>query len=241
LIASAVFALLAQATAFGADAVATTPATPAAVTAAAPVTPAAIAPGATAPAANATPPAAPPNVTPAAAPAPDAAASAPLGAKDSATASVAPAAAPASLDNRIQELKGDVIRLNRDLLVLEEELLFPANTQVALFVSMDVGKLFELDSVQIKLDDKVVTNYLYTPLEVQALHRGGVQRVYLGNLKAGTHEIVAFFTGGGPHWRDYKRGATVKFDKGTDPKYIELRIKDSTGKLQPEFDVKVWQ
>ena len=176
-----------------------------------------------------------------AAAAPDAAASAPLGAKDSATAAAAPAAAPASLDNRIQELKGDVIRLNRDLLVLEEELLFPANTQVALFVSMDVGKMFELDSVQIKLDDKVVTNYLYTPLEVQALHRGGVQRAYLGNLKAGAHEIVAFFTGGGPHYRDYKRGTTIKFDKGTDPKYIELRIKDSTGKLQPEFDVKVWQ
>jgi pyruvate/2-oxoglutarate dehydrogenase complex dihydrolipoamide acyltransferase (E2) component len=155
--------------------------------------------------------------------------------------STAPQAAPASLDNRIQDLKGDVIRLNRDLLVLEEELLFPANTQVALFVSMDVGKLFELDSVQIKLDDKVVTSYLYTPNEVQALHRGGVQRVYLGNLKAGTHEIVAFFTGKGPHDRDYKRGTTIKFDKSTDPKYIELRIKDSTGKLQPEFDVKVWQ
>jgi hypothetical protein len=155
--------------------------------------------------------------------------------------STAPQAAPASLDNRIQDLKGDVIRLNRDLLVLEEELLFPANTQVALFVSMDVGKLFELDSVQIKLDDKVVSNYLYTPNEVQALHRGGVQRVYLGNLKAGSHEIVAFFTGKGPHDRDYKRGTTIKFDKTTDPKYIELRIKDSTGKLQPEFDVKVWQ
>ncbi len=156
-------------------------------------------------------------------------------------AATAPAAAPASLDNRIQDLKGDVIKLNRDLLVLEEELLFPANTQVALFVSMDVGKLFELDSVQIKLDDKVVSNYLYTPNEVQALHRGGVQRVYLGNLKAGSHEIVAFFTGKGPHDRDYKRGTTIKFDKATDPKYIELRIKDSTGKLQPEFDVKVWQ
>ncbi|HUG23547.1 AraC family transcriptional regulator [Piscinibacter sp.] len=147
----------------------------------------------------------------------------------------------ASLDTRIQDAKSDVIQLNRDLLVLEEELLFPANTQVALFVSMNVGKLFELDSVQIKLDDKVVTHYLYTPLEVQALHRGGVQRVYLGNLRAGEHEIVAFFTGKGPHERDYKRGATIKFDKGTEPKYIELRIKDSTGKLQPEFDVKVWQ
>jgi len=161
----------------------------------------------------------------AAASAPDAAASAPTG----------------SLDDRVQATKADVISLNRDLLVLEEELLFPANTQVAVFVSMDVGLLFDLDSVQIKLDDKVVSTYLYTPLEVQALHRGGVQRVYLGDLRAGSHEIVAFFTGKGPHDRDYKRATTIKFDKTTEPKYIELQIKDVQQKLQPEFDVKVWQ
>jgi hypothetical protein len=163
------------------------------------------------------------------------AADAPLAAAASAPASVA------SLDTRVQELKADVIRVNRDLLVLEEELLFPANTQVALFVSADVGKLFELESVQIKLDDKVVANHLYTPLEVQALLRGGVQRVYLGNLKVGEHAIDAFFTGRGPHERDYKRGTTLKFDKTTDAKYIELRIKDQQAKLQPEFEVKVWQ
>ena len=176
---------------------------------------------------------------PAPVPAADAASAVPA-APEAATAP-ALAASAASLDGRIQDLKGDVIRLNRDLLVLEEELLFPANTQVAVFVSMDVGKLFELGSVQVKLDDKVVANYLYTPLEVKALHRGGVQRVYLGNLKAGEHQIVAVFTGGGPHFRDYKRGATVRFDKTTDPKYIELQIKDNSGKLQPEFEVKVWQ
>ena len=155
----------------------------------------------------------------------------------------APASAPVAgtLDGRIQDVKSDVIKLNRDLLVLEEELLFPANTQVALFVSMDVGKMFELDSVQVKLDDKVVANYLYTQLEVDALHRGGVQRVYLGNLKNGKHELVAFFTGKGPHDRDYRRGANVKFEKTGEAKYIELRIQDSTGKLQPEFDVKLWQ
>ena len=158
-----------------------------------------------------------------------------------ANAQAAPVPAPAGLDDRVQQAKSDGIKLNRDLLVLEEELLFPASTQVALFVSMDVGLLFELDSVQIKLDDKLVANHLYTPMEVQALHRGGVQRVFLGNLKSGTHEIVAFFTGKGPHDRDYKRGATLKFDKGSGAGYVELRIKDSLGKLQPEFDVKVWQ
>jgi len=175
----------------------------------------------------------------AAASAPAALASAPDGAASAAAASEP--APTGSLDDRVQQTKADVIRLNRDLLVLEEELLFPANTQVAVFVSMDVGLMFDLDSVQIKLDDKVVSTYLYTPLEVQALHRGGVQRVYLGDLKAGPHEIVAFFTGKGPHDRDYKRATTIKFDKATEPKYIELQIKDQQRKLQPEFDVKVWQ
>lgn len=156
-------------------------------------------------------------------------------------AAAASAPAPASLDTRIQDVKAEVIALNRDLLVLEEELLYPAGTQVALFVSMDVGKLFQLESVQVKLDDKLVANHLYTPQEVQALHRGGVQRLYLGNLRAGAHEIVAFFTGAGPHERDYKRATTIRFDKTKDPKYIELRIKDLQAKLQPEFEVKVWQ
>jgi hypothetical protein len=156
-------------------------------------------------------------------------------------AATAPSPAAAGLEERIQDAKADVIRLNRDLLVLEEELLFPANTQVAVFVSMDVGKLFALDSVRLKLDGKDVAAYLYTPAEVAALHRGGVQRLYVGNLKAGTHELVAFFTGKGPHERDYKRGATIQVEKGTGPKVIELQIKDLTGKLQPEFEVKVWQ
>jgi hypothetical protein len=179
--------------------------------------------------------------TPASAPVPAAIASAPAQEPAASAAATGEPAPTGSLDDRVQQTKADVIRLNRDLLVLEEELLFPANTQVAVFVSMDVGLLFDLDSVQIKLDDKIVSNYLYTPLEVQALHRGGVQRVYLGDLKAGPHEIVAFFTGKGPHDRDYKRATTIKFDKATEPKYIELQIKDVQQKLQPEFDVKVWQ
>jgi hypothetical protein len=168
--------------------------------------------------------------------------SAALAQQPAAPAAAASAPTPAAtLDSRIQDLKSEVIKLNRDLLVLEEELLFPANTQVAVFVSMDVGKLFELESVQVKLNDQVIATHLYTPLEVQALHRGGVQRLHVGNLRAGEHQLVALFTGRGPHERDYKRGTTLKFDKSTGAKYIELRIQDTQAKLQPEFEVKVWQ
>src|SRR5687768_2374619 len=113
-----------------------------------------------------------------------------------------------SLDQEVQALKKDVVELNKDLFVLEEELLFPANTQVAVFVSLDVGDFFAVDSVTLKIDDEEVANYLYTAREAEALARGGVQRMYVGNLKVGKHELVAFFTGKGTHERDYKRGAT---------------------------------
>jgi len=146
-----------------------------------------------------------------------------------------------TLDEDIQDLKKLVLDLNRDLFLLEEELLFPANTQVAVFVSMDVGEFFGLDSVSVTLDDKDVANYLYTAREADALLRGGVHQVYLGNMRAGEHELVAIFSGQGTHDRDYRRGATVVFEKGIGPKYIELIISDREQKLQPEFVVKEWE
>ena len=146
-----------------------------------------------------------------------------------------------SLDQDVQDLKKEVLDLNRDLFLLEEELLFPANSQVAFFISMDVGEYFELDSVNIRIDGKEVANYLYTEREADALIRGGVHRVHMANLKTGDHELVAIFTGKGPHVRDYRRGATLNFNKGIGAKYVELEITDRVKKQQPEFVIKEWE
>jgi hypothetical protein len=146
----------------------------------------------------------------------------------------------AGIKEDVQTLKQQVLELNRDLFMLEEELLFPSNTQVSVFVSLDVGEFFKLDSVQVKIDGKEVADYLYTQRELDALVRGGVQRIHIGNLRTGDHELVAFFTGSGPHGRDYKRGATTTIKKGLGPKYVELKIVDQTNNYQPEFEVKEW-
>jgi hypothetical protein len=146
-----------------------------------------------------------------------------------------------AVDADVQDLKKQLVDLNRDLFKLEEEILYPASTQVAVFLSMNVGTFFALDSVTVKVDDKEVANYLYTEREVQALHRGGVQKLYLGNLKSGPHELVAFFTGKGPHDRDYRRGTSVSFEKAVGARYVELRISDREASLQPEFVVRQWE
>jgi len=195
----------------------------------------------TAPAAPATTSASPAPGATGATPAP---ASAPAGA-DAATPAdpTAPAAdgSTRALDEQIQDIKQQVVDLNKDLFVLEEELLFPANTQVAVFISMDVGEFFGLDSVTLKIDNKEVSNYLYTPREVAALAKGGVQRLYVGNLRAGAHELVALFGGKGPNERDYRRGASIKFEKGVGAKYLELKISDRARKAQPEFEIRDWE
>lgn len=145
------------------------------------------------------------------------------------------------LDQEVQSLHQEVLDLGRDLFVLEEDLLFPATTQVSVFLSLDVGQFFQLDSVQLKIGGKEVAAYLYTRREVEALQRGGVQRLYVGNLPVGEHELVAIFNGKGPHDRDYRRGATKVFTKGIGPKYIELRIADQEDKQQPDFAINEWE
>ncbi|MDH5369318.1 MAG: AraC family transcriptional regulator [Gammaproteobacteria bacterium] len=148
--------------------------------------------------------------------------------------------APA-LEKQVQNLKKEVLNLNKELFILEEDLLFPANTQFSIFLSMDIGQLFDLDSVQINIDGKNIANHLYTQREINALKRGGVQRVYLGNIASGKHELVAFFTGKGPSKRDFKRGTTIEIEKTSSPLFVELKIIDNLTKQQPEFKAKVWE
>jgi hypothetical protein len=195
-----------------------------------------------APAPPPAPAAAAPAATPAAA-APAASDSAPdAGASAGGSAAASgDTAGTRALDEQIQDLKKDVIDLNRDLFVLEEELLFPANTQVAVFVSMDVGDFFALDSISLKIDNREVISYLYTPREVAALIKGGAQRLYVGNLKAGGHELVVLFNGKGPNERYYRRGANLRFEKGVGAKYLEVKITDHARAQQPEFEIKDWE
>ena len=151
------------------------------------------------------------------------------------------AASPASgLDDEIQSLKKEVLNVNRELFMIEEDILYPESTQFTVFLSLDIGDFFDLDSVQIRIDDKIVTNYLYTRREIAALKKGGVQRLYQSNLKSGDHEMTAFLIGKGPHGRDYKRGVTRVINKALSPLSVELKIIDDTAKEQPDFDLSVW-
>jgi hypothetical protein len=140
----------------------------------------------------------------------------------------------------LEELKKQVLSINRELFILEEDLLFPASTQVAFFVSVDVGHFFKLDSIKLKVDGEWITQYLYTDRELDALRRGAVQRLHVDNFTTGEHEVVAVVIGYGPENREYKLAVSDKFEKDTDAKLIEIRIVDDADKQQPKLTVKQW-
>jgi hypothetical protein len=146
--------------------------------------------------------------------------------------------APVALS--VEQLKKKVIELNRDLFILEEDLLFPANTQFAVFVSLDTGQFIQLDSLKLKVDGKIVAAHLYTERQIKSLQRGGMQRLYIGNLKTGAHEITAFIDGIGPENQTYKKAVTTKIIKKTDIKSLEIKIKDQSSNFEPSIEILEW-
>ena len=146
-----------------------------------------------------------------------------------------------SVDEEIQAIKKEVLELTAGLFVLEEELLYPANSQVAFFLSMNVGEYFDLESVSLNIDGEEVANYLYTEREVGALHRGGVQRLHIENLGAGDHELTVALAGEGVQLKNYRRSDVVDIKKGIGAKYVELEITDRVSRQQPEFVIREWE
>lgn len=141
----------------------------------------------------------------------------------------------------VEALKKQVIKLNRDLFILEEDLLFPANTQLTVYLSLATGKFLALDSVSLKVDDEIVATHLYTERQVKALSRGGMQRLYLGNLKTGEHEITAVLHGIGPDKQDYKLATSKRIIKGSELTALEIRIEDQSSTYQPKLDLIEWE
>jgi len=129
-----------------------------------------------------------------------------------------------SLDGQVQEIKSDVLDIASDLRNLEERLLYPTNTQLAVFVSIADDEKFRLDAVQIEIDGELATHHIYSFQELEALQKGGVQRVYTGNIVTGDHELRVTMmgkTGGG---KDFSTSDSFVFAKDVKPKALGVTL-----------------
>ena len=129
-----------------------------------------------------------------------------------------------SLDEQVQEIKSDVLGIAAELGTLEERLLFPSNTQLAVFVALADGESFRLDAVQIEIDGELAAHYIYSFKELEALQDGGVQRIYTGNVTTGNHELFVSVSGKSASGRDFSSSERFTFNKGIDPRLVELTL-----------------
>lgn len=126
------------------------------------------------------------------------------------------------LDEQVQEIKSDVLAIAAELNELEEKLLYPSHTQVAVFVSLAEGEEFAVDSVGISLDGKEVIHHLYTFKELEALRRGGVQRIYTGNIQTGAHQLEATLIGRSAGGADFQTTENFTIHKEVGPGIVEM-------------------
>jgi hypothetical protein len=129
------------------------------------------------------------------------------------------------LAKRAELLKKRVAELNRELMKLEQDTLTPVDTQVVVFLAVDEGVAFALDSVELRLDDTLATQYLYSEQELGALSRGGVQRLYMGAIAEGSHQLQAIFNGKSGGDKYVRKAESLKFAKASGALYLELRVK----------------
>lgn len=131
------------------------------------------------------------------------------------------------LDEQVQDIKKDVLGISTDLVQLEEKLLYPSNTQVSLFVSLAQGEKFRLDAMDIKIDGNDATHHLYTFKELEALQKGGVQRIYTGNIRTGEHTLDVTLIGKTAGNSDFRHSASYKFTKEVGPRLVEIKLANS--------------
>ncbi len=128
------------------------------------------------------------------------------------------------LDEQVQGIKSDVLGIAAELTRLEERLLYPSNTQVAVFVSLPEGETLRLDSVQIQIDGAPVARHIYSFKELEALQKGGVQRIYTGNLSTGEHRLEVSVAGKLPGGADFRGTESFGFSKGVEPKLVGITV-----------------
>lgn len=149
-------------------------------------------------------------------------------------------ASEAKLPGDLQALKMDLITLNKEITLIENELMFPS-AETSVVVSVEAGSGVKLVDINLMIDDKSAGYYYYSDVEFAALGKGGMHRLYSGNLTSGQHTIKAVITGYEPGGKDFQRTVTHTFSKGAQRKVIEIKASDNATRTQGDFRFREWE
>jgi hypothetical protein len=146
----------------------------------------------------------------------------------------------ARIDQEVQAIKQEILDINRDLSSLEEELLYPPEHRLTVFLSLSSGTTMDLKVLRIHLGGDTLVHHEYSNAEMEALRKGGVHKAYIGRIQKGEHVLQVQLSGTGRKDRVFDIVNDATFTKRQNAKYVELRVSESSLARVPRLTIESW-
>ncbi|MDH5617908.1 MAG: hypothetical protein OEZ11_04640 [Gammaproteobacteria bacterium] len=129
-----------------------------------------------------------------------------------------------SFDDQIQEAKTTALSIAAELNVLEERLLYPSGTQLSIYLSIARPADVQPSAIEVRINGELATSHIYSTNELEALRKGGIQKLYVGNVQEGDHELHVTVTGKRGDGRDFVDKGQYMLTKDVEPRALSIRL-----------------
>lgn len=150
------------------------------------------------------------------------------------------AAETALLAQDAQRVKEQVLQLNKDLYQLEKDLLSPATTEIAFYLSLRATRYFSPLSVEINTQGIPSIHHLYTEREVEALLMGAVHPIASDNIGPGAHQVEVIVRGKDESGAEQVIKMAQQVEKQAAPLLLEIVVSDNRGASAAVMQLTTW-
>jgi hypothetical protein len=146
-----------------------------------------------------------------------------------------------AIDNEIDQLRASVAEHSSAVFALEQKLLHPADTRLAVFLTLTSRDSLDLDSVELFINDKPVASHLYSDRERASLEEGGIQQLFTGNLPNGMHELKTVITARSANNHFVRREALHRFQKRPGTLRLQMSLEARAPDYEPQVSFVEWK
>lgn len=146
-----------------------------------------------------------------------------------------------ALDDEIAALKAEVSAHSNEIFELEQKVLHPVDTRLAVFLTLANPDGLDLDSVELFVNGKPVATHHYSIRERSSLEQGGIQQLFTGNLANGSHELKAIITARAANDRFVRRESFHRFQKRPGALRLQVGLEAKAPDFEPRVSFAEWK
>jgi hypothetical protein len=117
-------------------------------------------------------------------------------------------------------------------------MLYPDANQLAVYLSVDSGERFTISQVKLRVNAREMALIQYDDIQMDAFNRGGIERIFIGNIEVGDHTVTAIISGEANNGQKMKRAVSQQFSKSANANVLELSVSYNRKLRQPQFNLE---